>query len=77
MYKTIADLSKKKGWNIRALRWEDSDEIKSILQSKQDHSGWYYVDFYYNDDYGSGLRIEGTKEDLQEIVDLLNTTINS
>ena len=77
MYKTIADLSKKKGWNIRVLRWEDSYEIKSMLQRKQDRPGWYYVDFYYTNDYGSGLRIEGTKEDLQEIVDLLNTTINS
>ena len=75
MYKTIANLNKKKGWNIRVLQWEDSDEVKSILQRKQDHSEWYYVDCYHND-YGSGVRIEGTKKELQDIIDLLNTAIN-
>lgn len=76
MYKTIADLNKKKGWNIRVLQWKDSDEVNSILKNQQQNNPeWYYVDFYRTDDYTRGIRIEGTKEDLQKIVDVLNVAI--
>lgn len=77
MYKTIADLNKKKGWNIRVLQWKDSDEVNDIIKNQQQNDPeWYYVDFYCIHDYSQYFRIEGTKEDLQEIVDLLNTAIN-
>lgn len=77
MYKTISDLGKKSGWNARILEWEDSDEVKSMLQNPQDHSKWYYVDFYRVFNYSNGIRIEGTKETLQTIVDMLNVAIHS
>lgn len=79
MYKTISDLGQKSGWNARVFQWEDSDEVRRMLQgpSPWDHSKWYYVDFYRTDDYTRGIRIEGTKEDLQKIVDMLNAAINS
>ena len=76
MYKTISDLGKKSGWNARVFQWEDSDEVRGMLQNPQDHSKWYYVDFYMTNDYTNGTRIEGTKEDLQRIVDMLNVAIN-
>lgn len=79
MYKTISDLGdlgKKSGWNARVLQWEDSDEVKRILQNPQDHSKWYYVDFYKGCPSTNGIRIEGTKEDLQKIVEMLNVAIN-
>jgi hypothetical protein len=76
MYKTISDLGKKSRWNARVFQWEDSDEVKRMLQNPQDHSKWYYVDFYMTNDYTDGIRIEGTKEDLQRIVDMLNVAIN-
>ena len=74
MYKTISDLGKKSGWNARVFQWEDSDEVRRI--GIRDHSKWYYVDFYMTNDYTNGTRIEGTKEDLQRIVDMLNIAIN-
>jgi hypothetical protein len=77
MYKTISDLGKKSGWNARILQWEDSDEVKHMLQNPQDHSKWYYVDFYHTCDYSNGIRIEGTKETLQKMVDMLNAAIHS
>jgi len=79
MYKTISDLCKKSGWNARVSKFEYSDELKSKFQvlREQDHSNWYYVDFYRTDDYTRGIRIEGTKEELQEIVDMLNVAIHS
>jgi hypothetical protein len=46
-----------------------------MLPNPQDHSKWYYVDFYMTNDYTNGTRIEGTKEDLQRIVDMLNIAI--
>jgi hypothetical protein len=76
MYKIISDLGKKSGWNASVFQWEDSDELKRMLQNPQDHSKWYYVDFYRTNDYTNGIRIEGTKEDLQRIVDMLNVAIN-
>ena len=61
----------------RILQWEDSDEVKHMLQNPQDHSKWYYVDFYHTCDYSNGIRIEGTKETLQNMVDMLNAAIHS
>ena len=75
MYKTISDLGKKSGWNAIVFQWEDSDEVGCMLPNPQDHSKWYYVDFYMTNDYTNGTRIEGTKEDLQRIVDMLNIAI--
>lgn len=48
-----------------------------MLQNPQDHSKWYYVDFYHTCDYSNGIRIEGTKETLQKMVDMLNAAIHS
>ena len=76
MYKIISDLGKKSGWNARVFQWEDSDEVRRMLPNPQDHSKWYYVDFYMTNDYTNGTRIEGTKEDLQRIVDMLNVAIS-
>jgi len=75
MYKTISDLGKKSGWNARVFQWEDSDEVRRMFPNPQNHSKWYYVDFYMTNDYTNGTRIEGTKEDLQRIVDMLNIAI--
>jgi hypothetical protein len=76
MYKTIAELEKKRGWTSRVLQWEDSATVKTILGTPGCKEEWYYVDFYDIDDYSHGIRIEGTKEDLQKIVDMLNFAIH-
>lgn len=76
MYKIISDLGKKSGWNARVFQWEDSDEVRSMLPNPQDHSKWYYVDFYMTNDYTNGTRIEGTKEDMQKLVDMLKIAVS-
>ena len=47
-----------------------------MLPNPQDHSKWYYVDFYMTNDYTNGTRIEGTKEDMQKLVDMLKIAVS-
>ena len=51
-----------KGWDSRILQGEDKK--------------WYFIDIYYTNNYNHGVRIEGTKEDMQKLVDMLNIAIN-
>ena len=60
--KLISDLENKTGWNSRVFQGEGNKD-------------WYYLDFYRVRDYDHGIRIEGTKKDIQKLVDMLNIAI--
>ena len=51
-----------KSWDSRILQGEDKQ--------------WYFIDIYHTNNYNHGVRIEGTKEDMQKLVDMLNIAIN-
>jgi hypothetical protein len=51
------------GLCIRILQYEETKQ-------------WYCIDIYHTMAYDRGIRIEGTKQDMQKLVDVLNIGIN-
>lgn len=51
------------GLSIRILQYEETKQ-------------WYRIDIYHTMAYDRGISVEGTKQDMQQLLDVLNIGIN-